>query len=76
MLFRSATGLEFDEVLRTRLTDPLGMRDTFYRTDHDVSARLAVMYHRTPHGLKRAGLQQKIRNSGLIKVGSGIVSCV
>ena len=61
-------------MLRTRMTDPLGMHDTFYRPTHDVSARLAVMYHRTPTGLKRAGLQQKLRDSGLIKVGSGIVS--
>ena len=69
-----ASGLEFDEFVRTRLTEPLGMSNTFYRTDQDVSARLAVMYHRTPQGLKRAGLQQKIRNSGLIKVGSGLAS--
>ncbi len=69
-----ATGLEFDAVVRTRLTDPLGMSDTFYRTDRDISGRVAVMYHRTPAGLKRAGLQQKVRNSGLIKVGSGLVS--
>lgn len=70
-----ATGLEFDQVVRTRLTDPLGMSDTFYRTDRDISGRVAVMFHRTPAGLKRAGLQQKVRNSGLIKVGSGLVSC-
>lgn len=70
-----ATGLEFHEVLRARLTEPLGMPDTFYRAPRDVSARLAVMYHRSPAGLKRAGLQQKLREGGLIKVGSGIVSC-
>lgn len=70
-----ATGLDFDQVVRTRLTDPLGMSDTFYRTGRDISGRVAVMYHRTPAGLKRAGLQQKVRNSGLIKVGSGLVSC-
>jgi CubicO group peptidase (beta-lactamase class C family) len=49
VLAARATGEPFGEVLRTRLFEPLGMRDTaFWTTDPD---RLATGYRPTPDGL-------------------------
>jgi CubicO group peptidase (beta-lactamase class C family) len=49
MLAARATGLSFPEVLRTRLFEPLGMRDTaFFATD---PSRLATAYGSGPEGV-------------------------
>jgi CubicO group peptidase (beta-lactamase class C family) len=50
VLLARATGQPFGEVLRTRLFEPLGMRETaFWATDTD---RLATAYVATKNGLK------------------------
>jgi CubicO group peptidase (beta-lactamase class C family) len=49
VLAARATGMSFGEVLRGRLFDPLGMRDTaFWTSDPE---RLATAYRATPDGL-------------------------
>lgn len=40
-IVEQATGQRFDEVLRERILDPLGMHDTFARESHPAAARLA-----------------------------------
>lgn len=48
-----ASGLTFDQFLKQRIFDPLGMKDTsFYPTD-DKMPRVATLYSQTPEGLKR-----------------------
>jgi CubicO group peptidase (beta-lactamase class C family) len=49
VLLARATGLPFGEVLRTRLFEPLGMRDTAFWTSE--TERLATAYRPTPDGL-------------------------
>ena len=49
VLCARAAGTSFDEVLRTRIFEPLGMRDTRFYTD-DI-ARLATAYQPTADGL-------------------------
>jgi CubicO group peptidase (beta-lactamase class C family) len=49
VLCARAVGTSFDEVLRTRIFEPLGMHDTGFYTE-DV-ARLATAYQPTPDGL-------------------------
>jgi CubicO group peptidase (beta-lactamase class C family) len=49
VLCARAAGTSFDQVLRTRLLEPLGMRDTGFSTA-DVG-RLATAYQPTPDGL-------------------------
>jgi CubicO group peptidase (beta-lactamase class C family) len=49
ILCARAVGMSYDEVLRTRIFEPLGMRDTGFHTD-DVQ-RLATAYHPTADGL-------------------------
>jgi CubicO group peptidase (beta-lactamase class C family) len=49
VLLARATGQPFDDVLRTRLFEPLGMRDTAFWTSS--TDRLATAYRPTPEGL-------------------------
>jgi CubicO group peptidase (beta-lactamase class C family) len=49
VLLARATGLPFGEVLRTRLFEPLGMRDTAFWTSE--TERFATAYRPTPDGL-------------------------
>lgn len=49
VLCARAAGTSYDEVLRTRIFEPLGMRDTAFHTE-DVQ-RLATAYQPTPAGL-------------------------
>src|SRR3984885_1916767 len=49
VLVPRATGEPFGEVLRTRVFEPLGMRDTAFWTSH--TDRLATAYRPTPEGL-------------------------
>ena len=49
VLVARATGQPFGEVLRTRLLEPLGMRDTAFWTSK--TDRLATAYRPTPNGL-------------------------
>jgi CubicO group peptidase (beta-lactamase class C family) len=49
VLVARATGQPFGEVLRTRLLEPLGMRDTAFWTSR--TDRLATAYRPTPNGL-------------------------
>jgi CubicO group peptidase (beta-lactamase class C family) len=49
VLMARAVGRPFEEVLRTRLFEPLGMVDTAYWTSH--TDRLATAYRATPDGL-------------------------
>jgi CubicO group peptidase (beta-lactamase class C family) len=49
VLLARATGQPFADVLRTRIFEPLGMRDTAFWTPH--TKRLATAYQPTPDGL-------------------------
>jgi len=49
VLCARAAGMPYDEVLRTRVFDPLGMRDTGFSTAE--VGRLATAYQPTPDGL-------------------------
>ena len=50
-----ASGLPLDELLRTRIFEPLGMRDTFFYVPFEKRDRLAVVYSATEEGgLERA----------------------
>jgi CubicO group peptidase (beta-lactamase class C family) len=49
VLLARAAGQPFPDVLRTRLFEPLGMRDTAFWTGD--TERLATAYQPTPHGL-------------------------
>jgi CubicO group peptidase (beta-lactamase class C family) len=43
-----ASGLPLDEVIRTRITDPLGMKDTYFFLPPEKKARLTAVYSSGP----------------------------
>jgi CubicO group peptidase (beta-lactamase class C family) len=48
-----ASGLPFDQFLKQRIFDPLGMKDTGFSAAGDGVARLVTMYRRANGGLER-----------------------
>src|SRR5436190_22639854 len=45
------SGQPYDQFLKQRLFDPLGMKDTGFAPSPERTARLATVYQRTPNGL-------------------------
>jgi CubicO group peptidase (beta-lactamase class C family) len=76
VLLARATGQPFADVLRTRVFEPLGMRDTGFWTTH--TDRLATAYRPTPDGLiawdELDGLWS--RPQAFADGGAGLVSTV
>ena len=48
-----ASGLTFDQFLKQRVFEPLGMKDTSFYPSEDKMSRVATLYGRTPGGLSR-----------------------
>ncbi len=48
------SGQTFDEFLRQRIFEPLGMKDTFFYPVDKRLSRVATIYQRTPEGLQKA----------------------
>ncbi|MEX2582272.1 MAG: serine hydrolase domain-containing protein [Gemmatimonadota bacterium] len=44
------SGMSFDEFLRTRLFEPLGMEDTYFYLPEDKASRLVALYSPSPGG--------------------------
>lgn len=54
-LIEVVSGVSLDVFLKTRILDPLEMRDTHFYLPKEKSNRLAVVYSSTDKGLQRAG---------------------
>ncbi len=48
------SGQSYDEFLRKRLFEPLGMKDTFFYPPDDRRPRMVTLYEKSPRGLKRS----------------------
>jgi CubicO group peptidase (beta-lactamase class C family) len=48
-----ASGLTFDQFLKRRIFDPLGMKDTAFYPSDDRTPRVATLYARSPEGLTK-----------------------
>lgn len=55
---RSFSGQPYDEFLRLRLFEPLGIKDTFFSAPADKRPRLVTLYQRSPEGLRKAANQE------------------
>ncbi|HJP87189.1 MAG TPA: serine hydrolase domain-containing protein [Gemmatimonadaceae bacterium] len=49
-----ASGMPLDQFIRTRITEPLGMKDTFFFIPPDKKQRLVAVYMNDSTGLRRA----------------------
>ena len=70
-----ASGLTFDEFLRRRVFEPLGMKDTTFNVPEDEKQRVATLYVRTPDGLEiRPALPEWLATTTLHGGGGGLWS--
>jgi CubicO group peptidase (beta-lactamase class C family) len=69
-----ASGMTFDEFLRRRLFEPLGMRDTAFHPAPDRTARVVTLYRRTPTGLDRQDVPEWLATRTLFSGGGGLWS--
>jgi CubicO group peptidase (beta-lactamase class C family) len=69
-----ASGLTFDQFLKTRIFDPLGMKDTFFALPQDRQARLMTLYRRAGDKLEKHPNQAMLMNSAYFSGAAGLVS--
>ena len=69
-----ASGLTFDEFLRQRIFEPLGMTDTAFYPTADRMPRVVTLYSRTPDGLVRREVPGWVDTKTLFSGGGGLWS--
>ena len=69
-----ASGLTFDEFLRQRIFEPLGMKDTAFNVPDDGMPRVVTLYGRTPGGLARRPVPEWVATTTLHGGGGGLWS--
>ncbi len=69
-----ASGLTFDQFLRQRLFDPLGMKDTGFFPADASAARVVTLYGKTPKGLERLETPAWLATRTLFSGGGGLWS--
>ncbi|MBI4520851.1 MAG: beta-lactamase family protein [Gemmatimonadetes bacterium] len=68
------SGLPYDRFLKTRIFDPLGMKDTGFVVPAASQPRLATIYRRTPEGLQRGENQNQLMSTTYFSGAGGMVS--
>ena len=69
-----ASGLTFDEFLRRRIFEPLGMKDTTFNVPDTRKPRVVTLYRRTPDGLERRPAPEWVATTSLHSGGGGLWS--
>jgi CubicO group peptidase (beta-lactamase class C family) len=69
-----ASGQTYDQFLRTRIFEPLGMKDTFFFPPDDRLPRMATLYQRTPSGLQKNPNQSGMSSRSYFSGGAGLMS--
>ena len=72
-----ASGMTFDQFLKTRLFDPLGMKDTAFYQPDEKQSRIASLYGRPqgqPTGLQKQGTPEWLDTKTLFSGGGGLWS--
>jgi CubicO group peptidase (beta-lactamase class C family) len=69
-----ASGQPYDEFLRTRIFQPLGMKDTFFYPPDDRRPRLTTLYSKSPNGLVKAPNQDGFSLKTYFSGGGGLIS--
>ena len=68
------SGQSYDEFLRTRLFQPLGMNDTFFYPPDDRRPRLVTLYRKGANGLVKAENQDGFSFKTYFSGGGGLMS--
>ena len=69
-----ASGLTFDEFLRQRIFEPLGMKDTAFNVPDHSLPRVVTLYRRTPGGLEHRAVPEWVATKTLHGGGGGLWS--
>ena len=69
-----ASGKPFDQFLRERLFEPLGMKDTGFALIPAIQPRLVTLYRRGPNGLERLPDQNGLSSATYFSGAGGLVS--
>jgi CubicO group peptidase (beta-lactamase class C family) len=69
-----ASGQTFDQFLKQRLFDPLGMKDTSFVVPAEKQSRLVTLYSRRGEGLERTGTPEWLNTTTLFSGGGGLYS--
>lgn len=68
------SGLPYDQFLKQRIFDPLGMKDTGFVVSSDRMNRVATLYGRTPKGLERQETPAWLSTKTFFSGGGGLWS--
>jgi len=69
-----ASGLPFDQFLRQRIFDPLGMKDIFFTPSQESLARIPSTYHRAGESLQKTEAINKLFDPGYFSGGGGLMA--
>lgn len=69
-----ASGQTFDQFLKQRLFDPLGMKDTSFVVPSEKLSRVVTLYNRRGEGLERTGTPEWLNTKTLFSGGGGLYS--
>jgi len=68
------SGSTFDRFLRERLFEPLGMNNTWFNVPDKDQPRMAVIYSRSPTGLRRSAATLRIGSPAYFSGAGGLTS--
>jgi CubicO group peptidase (beta-lactamase class C family) len=68
------SGQTFDQFLKQRLFDPLGMKDTGFVVPEANAARRVVLYRKTPNGLEKSENQNMLSSATYFSGAGGLSS--
>jgi CubicO group peptidase (beta-lactamase class C family) len=68
------SGQSFDQFLRQRIFDPLGMKDIFFHPQGDRMTRIATTYHRAGNALAPVDTQARLSNTTYFSGAGGLMT--
>jgi len=71
-----ASGMTFDQFLRVKLFEPLGMHDTYFTVPEKDLGRLATVYRRSEKGLEKPATPLRIGSAAYSSGAGGLSSTV
>jgi CubicO group peptidase (beta-lactamase class C family) len=69
-----ASGQTFDQFLRQRIFEPLGMKEVFFHPTEDRLPRVAATYHREGNALNRVDQQARLANTTYFSGAGGLMT--
>jgi CubicO group peptidase (beta-lactamase class C family) len=68
------SGQAFDQFLRQRIFDPLGMKDIVFHPSEDRLPRITTMYHRAGKELQKVDTQARLSNTTYFSGAGGLMT--